>query len=475
MNEKNEIIVLYKNKVSIKEIVKRTGTARNTVRKYVRQYDQLLENLNKETDIFKISMLQEQICTKPIRKSSKGFTTKFTIDIKERFNELVEIDKQRDIDLGRNKQKITAALIYRTLIDEGHQISYSTILQKFNLYKEKKLECYIKQSYDYGKRVEYDFHEIKVRILNERNIYEVKVYYLATMSLPKSNFIYGKLYKNQNMKTVIESIIDFIEFSGGCPVEIVFDNMSTVVKRFILNGEKQYTDDICKLSNYYGFNIKTCNPRSGNEKGHVENSGKIIRNNLYSIIYNFESEISLFKYHDKKMEHKNLKSLKEFEIEKKHLLEIPLHRYMYNVARTSTVNSYSLISYNNNFYSIPDDYVGKVVTVNEINGVISIFYMEIHLCTHEIKKGFKEYSIDIMHYLKTFLKKPGALENSLAMKQVPAELHRVFIEDYNMNAKKFIEDLINIDKKVKIDIDDNCLEDVSKNQLEKISNMFDQI
>ena len=46
-----------------------------------------------------------------------------------------------------------------------------------------------------------------------------------------------------------------------------------VVLKFIMKS-------LIKLSNYYGFKIMTTNPRSGNEKGHVETSGKIARTEL---------------------------------------------------------------------------------------------------------------------------------------------------------------------------------------------------
>lgn len=100
-----------------------------------------------------------------------------------------------------------------------------TILIHFNLYKNAHPECFIKQWYDYGKRAEYDFHQIKVKVAGE-----VKVYHQVTISLPKSNYVFGLLYKNENIKTVLDSIIRFINHCDGVFEEMVFDNMSTVVK-----------------------------------------------------------------------------------------------------------------------------------------------------------------------------------------------------------------------------------------------------
>lgn len=82
---------------------------------------------------------------------------------------------------------------------------------------------------------------------------------------------------------------------------MVFDNMSTVVKRIIKPNDKEFTDDIIKLSTYYGFKINTCNIKAGNEKGHVENSGKLVRKELFSLNYEFESEEALYDYYNKKL------------------------------------------------------------------------------------------------------------------------------------------------------------------------------
>ncbi len=87
------------------------------------------------------------------------------------------------------------------------------------------------------------------------------------------------------MESFLDSIVQFIAHCGGVFTEMVFDNMSNVIKRFIYKGEKQLTDDLLKISNYYGFKVNTTNPRSGNEKGHVENSGKTVRRELFSLKY----------------------------------------------------------------------------------------------------------------------------------------------------------------------------------------------
>ena len=469
---KNDVIVRYRSGESKRAIAKALGISRNTVDKYVNEYNQLQQELSQAVDKTVIAAIQDKICSAPRRKIANVKKKAFTPEVERRFLELLEIDAKRKEVLGTNKQTISAASLTRRLNSEGYKVSESTILIHFNLYKNAHPECFIKQWYDYGKRAEYDFHQIKVKVDGE-----VKVYHQVTISLPKSNYVFGLLYKNENIKTVLDSIIRFINHCGGVFEEMVFDNMSTVVKRIIKPNDKEFTDDIIKLSTYYGFKITTCNPRAGNEKGHVENSGKLIRKELFSLNYEFESEDDLYSYYSKELAKYNEGALNEFEIEKKALKSKPQYDYLICDFQTCNVSSYSLVAIDKNFYSVPDDYVGKDVIANIFADRIVLFYKDHQIASHKKKEGFKEYSIEINHYLNTFLKKPGALKNSLALKQAPDTLKHIFYEDYNMNAKKFIEDLIKNELKSSTNkeaIVSDTIALVSENQLDDISRLFGQ-
>lgn len=319
---KNEIIVRFRSGESKRAIVKTLGIARNTVDKYVNEYNQLQQELSQAVDKTVIAAIQNKICSAPKRKTVNVKRKAFTPECERKFLELLELDAKRKEVLGTNKQTVSAASLTRRLNSEGFKVSESTILIHFNLYKNSHTECFIKQWYDYGKRCEYDFHQIKIKVAGE-----VKVYHQVTISLPKSNYIFGLLYKNENIKTVMDSIIRFINHCNGVFEEMVFDNMSTVVKRIIKPNDKEFTDDIIKLSTYYGFKITTCNPRSGNEKGHVENSGKLVRKELFSLNYEFESEEALYSYYSKELAKYNEKALKEFEIKKSGLTRNELSRF----------------------------------------------------------------------------------------------------------------------------------------------------
>lgn len=246
--EKNEIIIEFINGLSRRAIAKKLDIARNTVNKYVNEYLEKKAEIASATDKNQILILQEHMLKAPLRKKSKKRMSAFTKEVEDRFDELIKIDEERERILGPNKQKITAVLLHKTLLNEGFQISETTIRNKFREYKKKHPECFIKQQYDYAQRAEYDFHQLKVKIAND-----IKVYHMATISLPKSNYIFANLYKNQKNESFLDSLVKFFKHCNGVPQEVVFDNMSNVVKRFLYKGERELTDAIIKVSSYYGF------------------------------------------------------------------------------------------------------------------------------------------------------------------------------------------------------------------------------
>lgn len=436
--KKNEVIVRYKRGQSIKSIAKDLGIARNTVRTYIRDYESALIAIAQETDKTKIAIMQEAICAKPTRKKYVKTANAFTNEVKQRFDEIIKINAERNKKLVNNKQQLTASLLHRTLISEGYNISESTIRIKFREYKVKRKEAFIKQFYEYGEIAQYDFHQIKVIVNNEK-----RIYHQATISIPKSNIVFGFLYRNEKMENFIDSLVRFFSFAGGVFKTLVFDNMSNVIKRFCFKNEKEHTDDLIRISNYYGFKIETCNPYRGNEKGHVENSGKNIRRDSFCLKYQFDSEEELYLYYEHELDKRNQAFMEEFEKEKEHLLPLPLHPYELGRIRKAKVDTYSLISIDGNFYSVPDKMVDKVVICYIYTNYLNVFDDKNNLIAiHNKKDGKGEYSLKLEHFYETLLRKPKALKNSYALKQAPVILQTIFNKYFSTKPKEFLHFLM---------------------------------
>jgi len=189
------------------------------------------------------------------------------------------------------------------------------------------------------------------------------------------------------------------------------------------------------MSMYYGFNINVTNCFSGNEKGHVEGSVKIIRNHVFAANYEFQSLEDAQIYLQSQLLKMNEQS--SIEDEKKCLLAYKPKLELSTIS-INKVNKYSFIQVDNNFYSVPDYLVSKQVSVKSYYDKHVVYSNNILVCEHKKIDGFNEISIDIRHYLKSFLKKPGAIKNSLALKSIPI-LKSIYDKYFITNPKKFID------------------------------------
>ena len=79
---------------------------------------------------------------------------------------------------------------------------------------------------------------------------------------------YGKLYANKKMTSFLDAHVKAFENFKGVYHEVVYDNLKQAVKRFVGPSEKEATEDLVKLSLYYGFKYRFCNAYRGNEKGY---------------------------------------------------------------------------------------------------------------------------------------------------------------------------------------------------------------
>lgn len=63
---------------------------------------------------------------------------------------------------------------------------------------------------------------------------------------------------------------------------MVYDNMRVPIRKFA-REEKEHTQTLFRMSNFYLYHYRFCNARSGREKGHVERSVEYVRRKAFSI------------------------------------------------------------------------------------------------------------------------------------------------------------------------------------------------
>lgn len=426
--DKMEIIVLKKKGFSNRAIAREKKCDRKTVSKYWNEFLLLETQISAKKEDLK--ELQEKITEPPKYNSDNRLRRKFTDKMSERLNLILESEKLKDKTLGSHKQQLTKKQIHQMLVDDGFNISLSTINTEINRIRKATKECFIRQEYGFADRLEYDFGEVKLEI---KGI--AKTYHMAVLSSPGGDFRWGYLYTNQKKDVFMDSQVQFFEMMGGVYREVVYDNMKNVVTKFIGRNEKELNQDLVKMSIYYGFDINVTNCFSGNEKGYVESSVKILRNQIFATNYRFNSLEDARIYLTSQLI--KLNETSNIEEEKKHLLPYKPKLELADISEND-VNSYSFVCVDNNFYSVPEYLVGKKVIVKKYYDQIHVYANNERVCQHNRTEGFREMKVDIYHYLNTLTKKPGAIRNSLALKSIPT-LKAIFDKYYSKKPRKFIE------------------------------------
>src|SRR5699024_921148 len=104
---------------SERKIASQTKKARNTVRKYIKQFKQ-----SKQEDVQDLP-ITEEVVRPPTYKKRKGTQKVVTDGIKAKLRSYIQ-ENQRKKDHHLSKQQMKVTDMHAKLLDEGHRISYTT-------------------------------------------------------------------------------------------------------------------------------------------------------------------------------------------------------------------------------------------------------------------------------------------------------------------------------------------------------------
>ncbi|SHI06501.1 IS21 family transposase [Clostridium grantii] len=442
LNQKQDIVLKHiREGKSQRQISKETGVSRETIRKYITEYENKLVEVTSDLGEIDKTNIIDDITAKPKYLSSPRIKKALTEDVLERLKEFLKENEQKRLT-GLSKQQKKKIDMYETLIEEGYNISYATVVKAVNTIERKKREAYIRQEYTPGDIVEFDFGLVKLTM----NDGSIKEFQLAVFAAAYSNYRWARLFPKQNTGCFLEAHASFFKYIKGNHRTVVYDNTRVAVAKFVGHTLKEPTEALTKLSLYYKFRFRFCNAYSGNEKGHVERSVEFIRRKAFSRDCTFSSLNEANAYLDevlKKLNSRNLSNSNKspFQLldeEREYLLpDMPL--YETAIISDLRVTKYSTIMVNSCYYSVPDDYVGTMVRCKIYTTKILVFYNEEEIARHDKVYGMNLWHIDISHYCKTLFRKPKALVNSTAFNQMDRILKEIYFKYFNNNERDFVK------------------------------------
>lgn len=443
LKQKQDILIMFfRDGMSQRAIERETGVSRKTISRYIKEYErQRAQLLTTNSGLLgDIRELTDSIVASPKYDSSGRKKRKVTDDVLKAIKEHLE-ENERKRQNGQSKIQKKKIDIYEALVDAGFDVSYPTVCNTIRELTSQATEAYIKALYGLGDVCEFDWGEVRLTISGKLIKLQISVFTSAA-----GNYRYALLFPKQDTACFLESHALFFEHLGNVYKTMVYDNSRVAVKR-LAGAEGEPTEALLQLSLYYGFKFRFCNINAGNEKGHVERSVEYVRRKAFAHKDTFDSLEEAneylaqicFRLNSRPQKGLDGKTAMEIlEAERSYLMPgLP----KYDAARITElrVNKYSVVVVDSCYYSVPDQYVGKMVLVKVYSNEIRCFYDDNPIAVHTRKMGSNVWSIELKHYLNTLKKKPGALASSVALHQADPRLQNIYHQYYITKERDFID------------------------------------
>lgn len=387
-------------KLSVREIARRTGFSRNTISKYCQ--GETLPGL---------------------RKDYERQAVMITDAVKEFVSQCLNDDASENLP----KQKHTAKRIFDRLVEEycftGGETTIRRLVRRM---RNDVPQGHIPLEFDPGEAMQIDFGEATGYHRGVRVKIQIFCARLCHSAMP---FVFTAPKKN--METFLEGLRRAFEFFGGVPQRVIFDNDRVAVKSgFGKNAQSQTY--LQAMVAHYAFQMEYCNRQSGNEKGLVENLVGWSRRNLlvpvpkFSTFEELNTSVlaSCARYGARHRIRGRERSVAEqFSLEQAHLTALPKYRFNTARIREVRVDSFSLIRIEGNRFSVPFNFVGKMVSVKLHATKLEVIYNKETICVHERPRTNTETRFELGHYLEAVLRKPRSILNAKPVRAtLPPEL-----------------------------------------------------
>ena len=334
------------------------------------------------------------------------------IELKEKQKKHI-IDKYKNIidEKLENIPGISAYSIYYFLkVEKEYTGSYSSIRNYVRENKEKRRKpATIRVEPIIGKVAEVDWKEDFKLISKSGELFIINIF---LMRLHYSKKFYARLTIDKKRDEVKTCIIESLEYFGGTPREIWFDNMATVMVKEGKN--KKVHNEIKQLGNDIGFQPILCQAKRPQTKGTVENLAKLCDrlksyNNEFETLEDLINIVNKFNEEcgkEKSQSHNKIVD-EVFKEEKEHLLPLPnnniLEKYKQSIEYRK-VSQDSMIVYRGNRYSVPTRFIGSYLGIRIINNQVYIYDNTELVRCHEISdKNLNYNNEDKIEILKSDL------------------------------------------------------------------------
>lgn len=396
----------HRDHFSIREISRRTGLSRNTVRKYLR---------------------------------SDGVEPRFKIS--DRPSKLDPYaDKLSDMlrqEAGKSrKQKRRIKQLCADLKALGYEGSYNRVAafaRDWKVARQREQQtagrgAFVPLTFLPGEAFQFDWSEDWAVIGGERMKLQV-----AHFKLAYSRAFIVRAYLQQTHEMLFDAHNHAFRVLGGVPRRGIYDNMRTAVDKVGRGKQRQVNARFSAMVSHFLFEAEFCNPAAGWEKGQVEKNVQDARHRLWQPLPNFPSLKALNDWLERRCldlwaqtphgAHPGAIADAWAE-EVRSLMEMP-RAFDGFVEYAKRVSPTCLVHLERNRYSVPASFANRPVSLRVYPERIVVAAEGQIICEHRriFARSHDRHSTtvyDWRHYLAVIQRKPGALRNGAPFAELPA-------------------------------------------------------
>ena len=284
-----------------------------------------------------------------------------------------------------------------------------------------KPETFIHRTHIPGETMEIDFGESWVEVAGRLT----KIFFFVA-TLPASNSYFAKAYGFQRVECLLDGITSAIEWFGGLPKRVVFDNASMAVKKILKGEDRVETKRFHSYRSEWPLGADFCSPASGWEKGAVERGVEYVRGLMFRPMATAASldevNATLLSELEIDLDRRTLRDGRTaraaLDEERVRLRPMPEHRP--STARTISVTAdkYGHVRIHRVTYSVPSELTRRTLTAHLHHDRIEIATGDTVVASHPRSATKGEYVLALEHVLDALEKKPRAASEATVIRQI---------------------------------------------------------
>jgi hypothetical protein len=317
------------------------------------------------------------------------------------------------------KQRHTAKRIWQRLKEWGFTGGYTVVKETVRELSARTQEVFVPLEHPPGE-AQMDFGQALVKLNGQLT----KVAFFV-MALPYSDAVFVMVFERECTETFWEGHVRAMEFFGGVPRRITYDNTRVAVSKIIGGGkERRLTQGFLQLQSHYLFAHHFCRVARGNEKGVVEGLVKFTRLNFFVPVPQvrdldeLNQRIQQQCVEDRERRLRGQSGSKTALLSEDQAAFLPLPSTCFGAVRqvSTAASSLSLVRFDGNDYSVPVRWAHHLVVVKAGYREVTLWAQGEEIARHQRLWVDESVRFEPLHYLALLECKPGALDHARPLK-----------------------------------------------------------